>query len=292
MYAQQYQINLKQDDSWHMHQLHFHEGVELILVLSEGGELFYDKEMYPLHANSLLVLGSNKLHRTAGAPGTVFDRYVLRILPSLLNNLSSPCTNFASMLQSCTPCVQLDSAQARELIAMLEKLRVPADQKVLGWDIQREITLLQILLQICGLVQNVPSQPGTSAPDYDRVLPILEYIQQNYTQPITLDDLAHHFLIGKHYLCHIFKKGTGFSVMEYVIQLRILEAQRQLRQGCTVQEAGERSGFQSYAHFIRTFSSCTGVSPKQYAKQFKSGERSVMQGKQKRRPCVGLANTY
>ena len=105
MYAQQYQINLKQDDSWHMHQLHFHEGVELILVLSEGGELFYDKEMYPLHANSLLVLGSNKLHRTAGAPGMVFDRYVLRILPSLLNNLSSPCTNFASMLQSCTPCV-------------------------------------------------------------------------------------------------------------------------------------------------------------------------------------------
>lgn len=64
--------------------------------------------------------------------------------------------------------------------------------------------------------------------------------------------------------------------MEYVIQLRVLEAQRLLRQGVSVQEAGERSGFQTYAHFIRTFSAISGISPKQYAKQFKNGELSLM----------------
>ena len=41
MYAQQYHISHKQDDSWQMHQLHFHDGIELMLILSEGGELFF-----------------------------------------------------------------------------------------------------------------------------------------------------------------------------------------------------------------------------------------------------------
>ena len=43
-----------------------------------------------------------------------------------------------------------------------------------------------------------------------------------------------------------------------------------------MQEAGEQAGFQTYAHFIRTFSAVSGISPKQYAKQFKNGERSVV----------------
>ena len=174
------------------------------------------------------------------------------------------------------PAVQLDRESARALASLLEQLCAPIDKEQFGWDIRREINLMEILLMVCSLVQTSPTPSGIHTPDHDKVQPLLDYIQANYTHPLTLDDLAKHFLIGKHYLCHIFKNGTGFSVMEYVIQLRVLEAQRLLRQGASVQDAGEQSGFQSYAHFIRTFSSVVGVSPKQYAKQFKSGERSVV----------------
>ena len=276
MYAQQYHISHKQDDSWQMHQLHFHDGIELMLILSEGGELFFDKEVYPLHAGTLLVLDCNKLHRTAGAPDIVFDRYVLRILPMLLQSLSSPCTDFLAALHASPPVIQLDKEAARQLTPLLEQLNAPVDRERFGWDVRQQILLQQILLLVCGLVQTAPTPVGIHTPDHDKVQPLLDYIQANYTHPMTLDDLSRHFLIGKHYLCHLFKNGTGFSVMEYVIQLRVLEAQRLLRQGASVQDAGEQSGFQSYAHFIRTFSSVAGISPKQYAKQFKSGERSVM----------------
>ena len=276
MYAQKYHISHKRDDSWQMHQLHFHEGVELMLVLSEGGELFYDKEVYPLHAGTLLVLGCNKLHRTAGAPGIIFDRYVLRMLPMLVQELSTPCTDLWQVLQNSPPAVALEDEAKQQLLRLMEQLSTPADRERFGWDVQREITLLEILLLVCGVLQKAPVSVGTRAPDHDKVQPVLDYIQANYTHPLTLDDLARHFLVSKHYLCHLFKTGTGFSVMEYVIQLRVLEAQRLLRQGVSVQEAGERAGFQTYAHFIRTFSSITGVSPKQYAKQFRNGEFSVI----------------
>ena len=56
--------------------------------------------------------------------------------------------------------------------------------------------------------------------------------------------------------------------MEYVIQRRIILARELLRQPISVQEAGERAGFQTNSHFIRTFRAYTGRSPKRYARQY------------------------
>ena len=121
------------------------------------------------------------------------------------------------------------------------------------------------------LVCPTPADYGaTTHPEI--VAGIIEYLREKCTEHLSLDDLAAHFMLSKHYLCHVFKKGTGFSVMEYVIQLRIITAQRLLRQGANVQEASERSGFQTYSHFIRTFNTYVGISPKKYAKLYRQGD--------------------
>lgn len=274
---QSFYINLKQDAAWVMHRLHFHGSLELLLMLSDEGEVFFDRDIYPLRKNTLLVLGANTLHRTATSKGNaMFRRYSFHILPSLVEDLSTPRTDFSAILRAAPPCTQLEEEQAQQLAALFEQLHTPASGTAFGEDIRQQITLLQILLLACRSVQTGTAETGISNPDYDKVQPMLAYIQQNFTEPLALDDLARHFLVSKHYLCHMFKKGTGFSVMEYVIQLRIIEAQRLLRLGSTVQEAGENAGFQSYAHFIRTFNTYTGTSPKQYAMQFKNGDQYDM----------------
>ena len=60
----------------------------------------------------------------------------------------------------------------------------------------------------------------------------------------------------------------GFPLSVYIIQRRLSHAKLLLRQGCSVTVAGERSGFNSSAHFIRTFVKFVGISPIQYAKQY------------------------
>ncbi|MCD8371543.1 MAG: AraC family transcriptional regulator [Clostridiales bacterium] len=275
MKQQEYLINLKQDTAWQMHRLHFHEYIELFLMLSDGGELFSGGDIYPLHCNMLALIRSNTLHRTAAGPSDgLFERYVFHILPETVERLSTPQTNFAEILRHDSPCVQLNDEQARRLAELFESLRRPQLLGGFGWDVEQQITLLQILLLVCSLVRAEPTKTPDTNPDYDRVQPILDYIDQNYTEPLTLEDLTGQFLMSKHYLCHLFKKGTGFSVMEYVIQLRILEAQRLLREGVSVQEASDRAGFQSYAHFIRTFRNYVGDSPGRYARRFSQSDRA------------------
>ncbi len=272
MESRDYSIQYKQDDQWRMHRLHYHEGIELMLVLSDGGDFFMDRKMYPLRKNALFILDANTLHRDEnGTDGSVFRRYVFHILPSLLDQLSTPQTNFAEAFQTAGACILLTDEDTRRLSTLFEKLRISIPP-AFGTDILERITLYEILLLICSRIRSTRKLQGMSNPDYDRVQPIIEYLRENCTEHLSLDELAEHFMLSKHYLCHVFKKGTGFSVMEYVIQLRIITAQRLLRQGANVQEASERSGFQTYSHFIRTFNTYVGISPKKYAKLYRQGD--------------------
>lgn len=65
------------------------------------------------------------------------------------------------------------------------------------------------------------------------------------------------------YLSSIYKKCTGDSLLKFINQTRIDEAERLLAEGISVVEAAERVGFRDSSTFIRTFKKFTGATPGQ-----------------------------
>ncbi len=273
----EYMIQYKQDNTWRMHQLHYHEGIELMLVLSDGGDFYMDRKTYPLRKNTLFIMNENRLHRDeAGESGSLFRRYVFHVLPSLLKQLSTPRTDFLQLLSGIDGCIRLSGEDTQRLSRMFEKLRISMPN-TFGADILEKITLYEILLFISNRIRQGTIQSGIQSPDAERIQPILDYLRKNYAEKISLDALAREFSLSKHYLCHVFKTGTGVPIMEYVIRLRINASQHMLRLGASVQDASEKCGFQSYSHFIRTFHDIVGQSPKKYAKAYQdsvSGDKN------------------
>ena len=91
MNREKFSISLNQDATWRMDKLHFHESVEVLLSLSEGGDFFIGQEMYPIRKNTLFLLDSAVLHRTVHEKQeTPYRRYIMHILPSTLESLSTP----------------------------------------------------------------------------------------------------------------------------------------------------------------------------------------------------------
>ena len=87
---------------------------------------------------------------------------------------------------------------------------------------------------------------------------VLEYIRSNYSDP----DL-NISQTGPAYLSSIFRKETGESLLKVITQIRVSEAEKLLREGVSVVEAGERVGFRDSSTFIRTFKKYVGVTPGQ-----------------------------
>ena len=90
MNREKFSISLNQDATWRMDKLHFHESVEVLLSLSEGGDFFIGQEMYPIRKNTLFLLDSAVLHRTVHEKQeTPYRRYIMHILPSTLEGIQN-----------------------------------------------------------------------------------------------------------------------------------------------------------------------------------------------------------
>ena len=98
---------------------------------------------------------------------------------------------------------------------------------------------------------------------------IKEFLDEHYTEKVTLDDLADKFFINKFYLSKIFKETYGTTVNNYLISKRITRAKQLLRfTDMTVDEIGVGVGMGDANYFSRMFRKVEGISPREFRKQW------------------------
>lgn len=91
-----------------------------------------------------------------------------------------------------------------------------------------------------------------------------QYIQANYTQPLSVKHLAAVAHVSEAYFSHRFQMQTGISPMRYVQQVRIDAATRLLvTTSLTVSAVSRAVGFTDPLHFSRVFKRITGCTPTQ-----------------------------
>ncbi|NEW05702.1 AraC family transcriptional regulator [Paenibacillus sp. SYP-B3998] len=109
----------------------------------------------------------------------------------------------------------------------------------------------------------------------DLVAQTLRYINEHYMDPITLEQLAQVLNYSSKNLSKVFKKQTGYSLIDYVIQVRIHKAKDLLkRTDSTIQEIAESIGYSDRLYFTRIFKKHAGVSPGSF--------KEIVQGSKKR----------
>lgn len=103
------------------------------------------------------------------------------------------------------------------------------------------------------------------------LLHVKDYLDQNYRERITLDDLAGRFFINKFYLARIFKDQFGVSINSYLSQVRITHAKRLLRfSDLTVEQVGHQCGIDEPAYFARVFKKVEGITPREFRRMWQA----------------------
>lgn len=101
-----------------------------------------------------------------------------------------------------------------------------------------------------------------------RIRNILDYIQYNFQNDISLETIADTFWIHKVYLAKIFKQETGKSVNEYIRNLRIEKAKELLLQEhIKINEIVTATGFNNPQSFYTLFKKYVGMKPGEYREQ-------------------------
>lgn len=145
----------------------------------------------------------------------------------------------------------------------------------------RHLYLQSLLIQLLIRIHRIQSTaPDTIAPErsekQQRVYSVIEYLHAHYAEKLSLEQLAGHFYISSTYLCRILKQTTGFTLIEYLQDIRVQQARAYLREtSWKVTTIAEKTGFDTIAHFGRVFKHFTGHTPLQYRKKYQKEQKNA-----------------
>jgi len=245
--------------------VHIHNNLEIYFGISGAKCFLIDDSIYPVLDRDIFLINQFEAHRVEPREDVDHRRYILSIMPSFLQSISSCTTDLTECFYNrkvFSPRVLPTKSQHRKMQEMIDRL---VAAQGFGADLMENAILTEILLLIISIAKSTTVE--APAPDNKHVADILHYIDRSLEEDLSLESLSAQFYLSKGYLCRLFKDHTGTTISEYVCAKRISKAKQLLSAGYTVQETIFSVGFNDYANFIRRFKREVGVSPKKYAAQ-------------------------
>jgi len=118
-------------------------------------------------------------------------------------------------------------------------------------------------------VENILSQVITDKMQADTrpIRQAKQYIQQNYMQPLSLEEVSHLIGFNTSYFSTLFKKETNKNFLEYITEVRMEMAKEMLRETrMSIAEVCSAVGYSDLKHFTKRFIKHTGIKPTEYRK--------------------------
>jgi AraC family transcriptional regulator len=123
-------------------------------------------------------------------------------------------------------------------------------------------TLLVHLLRRCTTQPDTMTAQGLAN---TKLREVLDYIHENISDNLSLAELAAIAQMGSHHFANLFKRSTGLSPYQYVIQQRLAKAQDLLKTtDQSIVEIAIESGFANQSHLTTVFQKNLFITPKKY----------------------------
>lgn len=100
------------------------------------------------------------------------------------------------------------------------------------------------------------------------------FIQDNLDSDISPMQIAEHLQVNYSHFRHIFKQYTGFSLIRYILEMRILRSKKLLYSTeLNSQQIAFDCGFEDSGYFCTIFRKKVGLTPLQYRKTVRGGKK-------------------
>lgn len=241
--------------------LHTHDEYEIFMFLEGDAHYVVEGNNYSLEPNDIIVIRRHEMHRISHYnTNTPYTRIIIMVAPEFFENSGCPEyeRQFTDVYNGMGHKITADIVRSSGLYDAYMRLKKYSNDFK-----DRESPVVRaIVVEILHLINEVTLFAHDDIPN-NQIKDIMTYINNNYTQNLTLELIAEKFYISKYHLCHIFKKATGLSVHRYITQKRITKTRELVSDGANITSAVVNSGFNSYSTFYRAYMREYGKPPKE-----------------------------
>ena len=261
--------------------VHVHDAFEMTLVLSDNVSVEVNEEMYDLPGGTLLLFNTMDLHRIYARDTTGYRRFVLWFKYDFLAELEPVREEllkcFYNRAFEKSNILKLSEEQLYEVEALYKRIEAVHKKQggsrkthSLSEQLLIKLMLGELLFIVNGIYQEQHSVEDTTVTgNQQMVYKVIRYIQEHLSDKLDRYELARMAYMDIRKLNNYFRDITGMTIGRYILNCRLTVAKAYLAQGITVTQVCEKAGFGDCCNFSRTFHKHVGMSPKQYAEQYK-----------------------
>ncbi len=242
---------------------YWHESIELIYVLSGSIQVQCRNMQYNLNEDDILLINRFDVHALYGKGCEVLS------LKMDISALDPEISSFSHQRFDCNSSTALDKTKflpLKQLLALIVKTNLNPQENI---ELLNKSYIYKLLHT---LMTNFKVEDTTSVNDLNknaqRIKQILNFISENYTKKISLKDLGDNFYLSTPYISKIFKECIGLTFSEYLMEVRISHAVKDLSvPNFKIEYIAEKNGFANARSFVSAFKDKYNCLPSKYRKE-------------------------
>ena len=229
---------------------HFHKSVEVIYMLKGALRVSFEDEEYTATEDDILYVSNYRIHKFSFEPGYEYEKIILIL----------PCNYEEEKENETLPALLNDKEFNKKLKSLFELLY--EERETLPSRVKRGyVTVLTGYL-----TSHYPTEPIKRDNSVELMVQILCYIDENYTEKLTLDSVSAHFGYNKYYFSRLFNKyiGEGLTNYIHIVRLQHFMRRRKKDKRASIADIAMDCGFESIPTFYRCFKKIYKKNPKEY----------------------------
>jgi AraC-like DNA-binding protein len=247
-------------DGFTMPYMHTHVEYELLYIRSGSVVVENNIHSVSVDAPCLIIHRPFMLHRAYTPDKCRYDRFIINFGTDYVSKFAPWIPQLDRILQNSMSIVNLDSA----LHLIISKNIGSLWQTYQDQNYERvELELALLLNQFTDCLSD--GQIQVIRDEHTYISEVMDYISHHFGEPLLTEDLSRHFFVSRAKLTADFKACTSVTIKQYIQLTRINYAKQMLLSGCNISEVAQNCGFCDDSHFIHTFRSIVGQTPRAFA---------------------------
>jgi len=261
---------------------HYHEYIEILYCQEGCFNMFLDGISYTIGKGDMAIINSNEVHYIHSLSEGTNDYIVIRFSPELLYTTSQTIFETKYVLPFTMRTSTHEKVFCKDEICgtsvpwLLQNVLKEDDGKNYGYELAIRTYLGEVFLWILrnwhkkGLDLNLGS--GLNQDVMERLVKVFKYVDEHYTEPIGIEELANHCGMSYSYFSRFFKKSMNRNFSDYVNLVRISKAEHLIAAtDLSITDIALEVGFSTSSYFIEQFKRIKGMTPKKFRSRFLQG---------------------
>ena len=233
---------------------HWHEQLELHYIVQGGGDFRLGQQSIHVSEGDLLISNRNEFH--SGYSTQI--PYMSNVIIFDMGDLSQELAKKNYVFQ---PVIRGDGV----IHDLIQRIFAEAKGQESGYKQLCKALVTELFVYLCRnyVTEMMPERDSAKRKkDLERLNAVLGYIEANYNQRITVEQLADMVCLCEDRFGHLFREGVGQPPLQYINAMRLRKALNMLKTNqYTVTEVADAVGFRDYNHFGRLFRKQYGCTP-------------------------------